>query len=393
MIWTKKKLKNRDMPTKEEKKRKGLVEDVSQGELNEYSSADDKLNAGVTTPPPPKPTNIQVSNEPAKAADEGWQTMIPRNGEPAPTWWDTGKHGVWDPDPRTLDENVTGRYKLIRDNWQQSHNSAPSGGVVKATTVDLSNDPIAQRISKRQAQSEASQLGTSGAPDLPDYDAIAKSYEAKADAERKADAKRQKRRALFSAIGDGVSSLANIYYATKGAPDMLKGTTSLSAKNQERWDKYVKGRDARLAEYKKVALDKAGEDYEHRYTRWRDEVKDIQEAQKQELDRIETEHKMKVADIKARRDNELASVKLKLMNEKAEEAKWDAEIAKVDAKYAEELKQEEIANIRKRTSVLGQPRTVIRKGGSGGGGKSKKGGSGRSTNGNTVKKKRKNPMD
>lgn len=249
------------------------------------------------------------------------------------------------------------------------------------------------------------------APDMPDYDAITQSYEAKAEAERKADAKRQKRRALFSAIGDGVSSLANIYYATKGAPDMLKGTTSLSAKNQERWDKYVKGRDARLAEYKKAALDKAGKDYEHQYTRWRDEVKDIQEAQKQELDRIESEHKMKIADIKARQDNELASVKIKLMNEKAEQAKWDAEITKVNAKYAEELKQEQIANLKKRTSVLGQPKTVIRKGGSGG----KKGGSGKSTNqgyttteydengnvvkttvrtpGNTVKKKKKNPMD
>jgi hypothetical protein len=287
-------------------------------------------------------------------------------------------------------------------------------------TIDNEEDNKKQEIGSDVQSAEGSiDSGASyelpDAPEMPDYDAIAKSYEAKAEAERKADAKRQKRRALFSAIGDGVSSLANIYYATKGAPDMLKGTTSLSAKNQERWDKYVKGRDARLAEYKKAALDKAGKDYEHRYTRWRDEVKDIREAQKQELDRIESEHKMNIADIKARREDELADVKIKLMTEQAEEAKWKAEISKVNAKYAEELKQEQIANLKKRTSVLGQPKTVIRKGGSGGGGKSKKGGSGRSTNqgyttteydengnvikttvrtpGNTVKKKKKNPMD
>lgn len=283
-------------------------------------------------------------------------------------------------------------------------------------TKDNEEDKKTQEIeSDVQSAEESIDSGASyelpEAPDMPDYDAITQSYEAKADAERKADAKRQKRRALFSAIGDGVSSLANIYYATKGAPDMLKGTTSLSAKNQERWDKYVKGRDARLAEYKKAALDKAGKDYEHRYTRWRDEVKDIQEAQKQELDRIESEHKMNIADIKARRDNALADVKIKLMTEQAEKTQWEAEIAEVEAKYAEELKQEQISNLRKRTSVLGQPRTVLHKGGSGG----KKGGSSRSTNqgytttkydengnvvettvrtpGNTVKKKKKNPMD
>lgn len=109
------------------------------------------------------------------------------------------------------------------------------------------------------------------APKAPNREGIAKEYDDKAEEERKADAKRQKRRALFSAIGDGVSSLANIYYATKGAPDMLKGTTSLSAKNQERWDKYVKGRDARLAEYKKAALDSAEKEYKDEYTRWKDE--------------------------------------------------------------------------------------------------------------------------
>lgn len=179
-------------------------------------------------------------------------------------------------------------------------------------------------------------------PDMPDYDAITTSYEAKAEAERKADAKRQKRRALFSAIGDGVSSLANIYYATKGAPDMLKGTTSLSAKNQERWDKYVKGRDARLAEYKKVALDKAGKDYEHQYTRWRDEVKDIQEAQKQELNRIESEHKMKIAEAKDARDAEKARLDNLYREGLIDLNYWRTENEKIENKYKDDLAQAQL---------------------------------------------------
>ena len=180
------------------------------------------------------------------------------------------------------------------------------------------------------------------APDMPDYDAITTSYEAKAEEERKADAKKQKRRALFSAIGDGVSSLANIYYATKGAPDMLKGTTSLSAKNQERWDKYVKGRDARLAEYKKAALDKAGKDYEHQYTRWRDEVKDIQEAQKQELDRIESEHKMKIAEAKDARDAEKARLDNLYREGLIDLNYWRTQNEEIENKYKGALMQAQV---------------------------------------------------
>lgn len=50
-------------------------------------------------------------------------------------------------------------------------------------------------------------------------------------------AKQRKRMQLLAALGDGISSLANLYYTTKGANSAYDSRTSLSKKAQERYDK------------------------------------------------------------------------------------------------------------------------------------------------------------
>lgn len=49
--------------------------------------------------------------------------------------------------------------------------------------------------------------------------------------------KRRKRQSIASAIGDGLSALANLYFTTQYAPN-VQGQGKLSEKNQARWDKW-----------------------------------------------------------------------------------------------------------------------------------------------------------
>lgn len=62
--------------------------------------------------------------------------------------------------------------------------------------------------------------------------------------------KQRRREAIFSALGDGLSSLANLYFATKGAKNMLPNET-LSGKNKERWDKIQAERNKKDEQYYK----------------------------------------------------------------------------------------------------------------------------------------------
>lgn len=61
------------------------------------------------------------------------------------------------------------------------------------------------------------------------------------DAERKRqyaeDEKRHKRAAMFTAIGDGINALSNLYFTTKGAPNQFDPKETMSGKMRERWDR------------------------------------------------------------------------------------------------------------------------------------------------------------
>ena len=64
--------------------------------------------------------------------------------------------------------------------------------------------------------------------------------------------KKEKREKLFASIGDGLhalSSIANLYYTAKGAPDMYKPKESLSDKERDRWERLHKEFDAKGKEY------------------------------------------------------------------------------------------------------------------------------------------------
>ena len=54
--------------------------------------------------------------------------------------------------------------------------------------------------------------------------------------ELEAQAKRRKRTAIFSAIGDGISALSNLYFASKGAPNMYDAKNSVLPRLKAQWD-------------------------------------------------------------------------------------------------------------------------------------------------------------
>lgn len=67
--------------------------------------------------------------------------------------------------------------------------------------------------------------------------------------EREAERKRNRRNAVFAAIGDGISALSNLYFTTKGAPNAYTGGSTLSGKLYERQEQLRKERQALDQQY------------------------------------------------------------------------------------------------------------------------------------------------
>ena len=61
--------------------------------------------------------------------------------------------------------------------------------------------------------------------------------------------KREKRQKLFAAIGDGISALSNLYFTTKGAPNMYSGKNTQSEKETTYWDRLRQDREAKRKRY------------------------------------------------------------------------------------------------------------------------------------------------
>lgn len=106
--------------------------------------------------------------------------------------------------------------------------------------------------------------------------------------EKAAEAKRERRAKIFSAIGDGISALANVFFASKGAPDMFDPKTSMSAKTKEYWDKLNAQRKADADKYNNILLsaykaDKADKDakdkWQQQLEQWKLEMERKNEAE------------------------------------------------------------------------------------------------------------------
>lgn len=76
--------------------------------------------------------------------------------------------------------------------------------------------------------------------------------------------KKQKREEIYAAVSDGISSIANLYFTTQGAPSMYNGKNNMSKATQARWDKLKKNREENASAYNNGLLKMRQQDEENR---------------------------------------------------------------------------------------------------------------------------------
>ena len=160
-------------------------------------------------------------------------------------------------------------------------------------------------------------------------------YKPESDADRKKREKKEKRDKMWAAIGDGLQSLSNLFFTTKGAPNMYNHKTmSQQTPLQKRLEEAKAEREANSDKYLNYSL-KVG-DLENQKAKTLRELEAQREAQRlarEKADREKEAHGWAAA---------LQPSKLKEQEEKANRAASEAVTAGEEAKYAPELYKEKV---------------------------------------------------
>lgn len=151
-------------------------------------------------------------------------------------------------------------------------------------------------------------------------------YKPPTDEELEKQRKKEKRDKLFSAIGDGVMALSNLFFTTRGAPNMYTGRNTMSEKTKERYEKMTKEREANQKAYLE-GLQRA---------RLADERKaEAERAWQRQLGL--DEYNQRRSDAKDERDRQLFDLNLQVQGHKISAADADAKRKAAEARYADEL--------------------------------------------------------
>ena len=128
--------------------------------------------------------------------------------------------------------------------------------------------------------------------------------------------KKQKRAQIFAAIGDGITALSNLYFASQYAPSMHDGKNTMSERAKVSYDKMVKERDEKTAAYtnglmKARQADEAAADKERSWQRQlgldqeaRDRYKESIEHRNEREKLADDRYNQEQADKKARTEEE-----------------------------------------------------------------------------------------
>ena len=139
--------------------------------------------------------------------------------------------------------------------------------------------------------------------------------------------KRRKRASIFNAISDGVAALANVYFASKGAPAVVYNeNNSLSARARARWDEIDKKR--KIEEEKQYLRDKEKREEQNRlalqkYNQKRqamlDEENREERAWRKEFQQKTLDNQKEIAELNAtvRRENTIAANEREAAKQKA----------------------------------------------------------------------------
>lgn len=184
------------------------------------------------------------------------------------------------------------------------------------------------------------------------FNEISPSYKPLTPEQKEALRKRQRRDAVITAIGDGISALSNLYYTGRNALNAYDPKDSLSAKMQARRDQLMKDRAANEKWYVQNRMNAMkGDDANRRH----DETLEL-EYQKAGAKENEREQKAERDVAKMKQDKDIADAKIKAEDERfAKKLKQDADLkAKDRALKASEgaagrATQVAIANSRRKT--------------------------------------------
>lgn len=150
--------------------------------------------------------------------------------------------------------------------------------------------------------------------------------------------KRQKREAIFAAIGEGISAMSNLYFTTQYAPNAFDPSRGMAASTKARFDQLKKDREQNQREYMEGFM---------RAMKWdADDAKDERNWNHTiEREKV-TDHYKEAADARAQakadRDAAMAQLRMDLMQGKINQQEAAAEAKRIEADYAEAYWQSRI---------------------------------------------------
>lgn len=169
--------------------------------------------------------------------------------------------------------------------------------------------------------------------------------------------KKQKREAIFAAIGEGISAMSNLYFTTQYAPNAFDPSKGMAATTKARFDQLKKDREENQRQYMEGFM---------RAMRWdaEDERDDRNWQHTLEREKV-TDHYKEAADARAQakadRDAAMAELRMELMIGRIDQQEAAARAKKIEADYADAYWQSRIGKNNYRRPIGGGSR--------GGGGK------------------------
>ena len=221
------------------------------------------------------------------------------------------------------------------------------------------NDKPVTASAQTAASEQTTETAQSATPKRMSYEELYKeysSYKPLTKEEQEKERKKQKREQIFAAIGDGISALSNLYFATKGAPNMYTGTNSTSQRTKERWEKLAAERNTNMKAYIDGLMKarQADDAYNASEREWARQL-GIDKV-KQERDKAAEERET----AKEKRAKELHPYALR-------KAEGEAQAAESKARYADEYEQSRIGQNRAAAGASRARASYYGSGGSSGG--------------------------
>lgn len=150
--------------------------------------------------------------------------------------------------------------------------------------------------------------------------------------------KKQKREAIFAAIGEGISAMSNLYFATQYAPNAFDPSKGMAATTKKRFDQLKKEREDNQRQYMEGYM---------RAMKWdADDARDERNWNHTiERERV-TDHYKEAADARAQakadRDAAMAQLRMDLIQGKVDQQEAAARAKNIEADYAEAYWQSRI---------------------------------------------------